>query len=397
MTVPASQHAAAAPGPSAATRLLVALFRDSPVPIGLVDVRSRRIVKANAALERLLGHAPQGLEGRALRDLDKGDPDEVESHLLLTLACANPRPKERIWITASGERVPVEVLAARLDGAQGTMLALYVRDARPHPGPCDAPAGGEPGVPGAPGGDTALRAWMVQKHESLGRLATGFAEELEGILGRVLRSAESLQAGGTSAAATHAGLGEILGAAREARTLVRQLLAYAGRQPVELRTFGFNALIAEHEDALREELPSDIGLLVRPCPGPALVHADPERLREILLHLVEHARESMPDGGYLVVATEEVELDEPFVREHPSTRPGPHVLLTVSDTGRGMDEETRARIFEPFFSTRVRGAGSGMGLATVYGMVKQLGGSIWATSRPGVGTSFRVYLPRVEE
>jgi len=127
------------------------------------------------------------------------------------------------------------------------------------------------------------------------------------------------------------------------------------------------------------------------------VSADPARLKEVLLHLVEHARESMPDGGYVVVATEEVELDEAFAREHPSTRPGPHALLAVSDTGRGMDEETQARIFEPFFSTRAQGAGSGMGLATVYGMVKQLGGSIWVMSRPGVGTTFRVYLPRVEE
>jgi signal transduction histidine kinase len=277
------------------------------------------------------------------------------------------------------------------------MLALYVRDTRPDPGRPDARGGDEPGAAGPPGGEMELRAWMAQKHESLGRLATGFAEELEGILGRVLRSAESLQASGVSAAATHAGLGEILGAAREARSLVHELLAYTGRQPVALRTFGLNELIAEHEDALREELPSDIGLLVRPCAGRTLVHADPERMGEILLHLVEHAREAMPDGGYMVIATEEVELDEPFAREHPSTRPGPHVMLAISDTGRGMDEETRRRIFEPFYSTRVQGAGSGMGLATVYGMVKQLGGSIWVTSRPGVGTSFRVYLARVEE
>jgi PAS domain S-box-containing protein len=379
------------PGPSAATRLLVGLFRDSPVPMALMDVRSRRIVKANAALERLLDH-PQGqLEGRALRDLDAGSPDEVESHLLLALACGNHRPQRRTWVGASGRSVPVEVLAARLDGDQGTVLALYVRDTRP--GATDFDAAKEAGA----GGDgTALSLWMAQKHESLGRLATGFAQELEGILGRVVGSAEALQAGSPSAAAAHAGLGEILGAAREARGLVRELLAYAGRQSLDVRTIGLNEVVADAEAALWEALSSDIGLLLRPCAGPARVSADPERLKEVLIHLVEHAGDSMPDGGYVVVATEEVELDEAFAREHPSTQPGPHAMLAVSDTGRGMDEETRARIFEPFFSTRARGTGGGMGLATVYGMVKQLGGSIWVSSRPGVGTTFRAYLPRVE-
>ncbi len=390
MTIPIRQ-AAPVPGPSPAARVLAGLFRDSPVPMAFVDVRSRRVVRANTALERLLGH-PQGqLEGRALRDLDAGNPEEVDSHLLLSLACGDRRPQRRSWVTASGGSVPVEVLATRLDGDQGTVLALYVRDILAHPATAveDAEAGA--GLEGE-----ALRAWMAQKHESLGRLATGFAEELEGILGRVVRSAEVLQSGGSSGAAAHAGLGEILGAAREARSLVRELLAYAGRQPLEVRTLGLNDVVADAEDALREALPSDIGLLLRPCSGAARVSADPARLKEVLLHLVEHARESMPDGGYVVVATEEVELDEAFAQEHPSTRPGSHALLAVSDTGRGMDEEARARIFEPFFSTRARGTGSGMGLATVYGMVKQLGGSIWVTSRPGVGTTFRVYLPRVE-
>jgi PAS domain S-box-containing protein len=390
MTIPIRQ-AAPVPGPSPAARVLAGLFRDSPVPMAFVDVRSRRVVRANTALERLLGHTQGQLEGRALRDLDSGDPEEVDSHLLLSLACGDHRPQRRSWVTASGRSVPVEVLATRLDGDQGTVLALYVRDVLAHPAAADDAEAGA-GLEGE-----ALRAWMAQKHESLGRLATGFAEELEGILGRVVRSAEVLQSGGSSGAAAHAGLGEILGAAREARALVRELLAYAGRQPVEVRTLSLNDVVADAENALREALPSDIGLLLRPCRGTARVSADRARLKEVLLHLVEHARESMPDGGYVVVATEEVELDEAFAREHPSTRSGPHALLAVSDTGRGMDEETQARIFEPFFSTRGRGAGSGMGLATVYGMVKQLGGSIWVTSRPGVGTTFRVYLPRVEE
>lgn len=391
MTIPATRTEPA-PAVSSATRVLVGLFRDSPIPMAFVDVRSRRVVKANAALEDLLGHPRGRLDGHPLKDLDTGSPDEVDSHLLRALARGDRRPTVRTWRTAAGAVVPVEVHTARLDGEQGAMLALYVRDARPDPPP--GHRGEEPG-PGAE--SPALRAWMAQKHASLGRLATGFAQELEGILGRVVRSAELLQSGSSSSAATHAGLGDILGAAREARTLVRELLAYAGRQPLELETLDLNALVAGAEDTLREALSSDVGLLVRRCTGTAWVSADRERLREVVLHLVEHAGRSMPDGGYVVVATEEVDLDEAFAREHPSTRPGPHVLLSLSDTSPGMDEEAVARIFEPFFSTRDQGPGSGLGLAAVYGVVKQLGGSIWVTSRVGVGTTFRVYLPRVEE
>lgn len=384
-----------APAIDAAMRALVGLFRESPVPMALVDVRSRRVVKANAALERLLGYAQGQLEGHALRQLDAGDSGEMGLHLLFALARGDVRPQRRVWATVSQGTVPVEIQAARLDGEQGTLLALYVRDMRPEPG-----AGGTEALAGtaaqAPGEGASFQRWMVQKHESLGHLATGFAQELEGILGRAVRSAEVLQAGGSSSPATHAGLGEILGAAREARTLVRELLAYAGKQPMELTTFGIDEVVAEVEDTLREALSSDVGLLVRPGAGGARVHGDRERLKEILLHLVEHAGDSMPDGGYVVVATEAVELDEGFAREHPSTRPGPHALLAVSDTGRGMDEATQARIFEPFFSTKACGTGSGLGLAAVYGMVKQMGGSIWVGSRPGLGTTFRVYLPRVE-
>lgn len=391
MTIPATRPTPA-PGPSPATRLLVGLFRDSPVPMALVDMRSRRVVKANTALEDLLGHPRGHLDGRALRELDAGSPDEVDTHLLLGLARGGRRPKQRTWRTAVGDSVPVEVQAARLDGEQGAMLALYVRDARPDALSRLTDEEAEAGTEGP-----ALRSWMAHKHATLGRLATGFGQDLEGILSRVVRSAETLQAGGTSAAAIHAGVGEILGAAREARGLVRELLAYAGRQPLELETFGVNEVVAETEDALREALSSDVGLLVRTCAGEARVSADRKRLGEILLHLVEYAGESMPDGGYVVVATEEVDLDEAFAGEHPSTRPGPHVMLAVSDTGPGMDEETTARIFEPFFSTRDRGPGSGMGLAAVYGVVKQLGGSIWVSSRVGIGTTFRVYLPRLGE
>ncbi|MDP2956725.1 MAG: ATP-binding protein [Longimicrobiales bacterium] len=372
-------------GPSDAEQTLSGLFLESPVPMAFVDVRSKRIVRANDALARLLGHACPDLEGRALRDLDAGNPDEVESHLLLALACRDDRPKRRTWTTASGASLPVELLAARLHADQGTMLVLYVRET-------SGDGEGEPAMD-----QNELRHRMAQKHEAVGRLATGLARELEGILARVVGSAESLQAGASSPAAVHAGLGEILDAGRDARGLLRDLLAFTGRQALEVSAVGLGKVVSDAESAIREAVSSDVGLLLRAPSGGALVNVDPARMQEVLVHLADHAADAMPDGGYLVVAVEEVELDSAFTREHPSTRPGPHVMLSVTDTGAGMDEEACARIFEPFHGAGRSGEESGMGLATAYGIVKQLGGSIWATSRPGAGTTFRIYFPKAEE
>jgi signal transduction histidine kinase len=348
--------------------------------MALVDTQAQRLVEANPALDSLLESPPGALRGLRLADVDDGAASEVDEILVLALACGDHRPRRRRWTTRRGTRVAVDVQAVRLHGDQGSLVALYVVEA--------------PKEPAARTADPELRAWMARKHEAVGGLASGFARELEGILGRAVSSAEALQAGDASAAGTHARVGEILEAAREARALVRDLLAYTGRQALEVHTLDLNRVLAEAEEDLREGLPQDVGLLVRPSPGALPVHADPKRLREVLAQLVENARDALPEGGYAVVATEAVVLDADFVSRHPGSREGPHALLTVSDTGTGMDEETQRRIFEPFFSTRGRGAGSGMGLATVYGIVKQFGGTIWVTSRPQVGTTFRVYLPR---
>ncbi len=366
-------------GANAAERAPLGLFLESPMPTALVDARTRRVVSSNGALERLLGYGPGDLEGRPLRDLDTAPSEEVEEHLLLALACGDHQPRKRSWSTASGESIPVELLATRLDREQGTLLALYVWDARREGTPAESPE--------------ALRVWMKEKHEAVGQMALGLAREFEGILDRVVDTARGLPA--AAAPQRLQALDEILSASRDARRLVRDLLAFTGRQVLELDTVSLNDVVAAAEDSLREALPQDIGLLLRPCAEPARVLADDDQMRRVLLQLVEHARDTMPAGGYVVVATQEVELDEAFVRDHPSTRPGPHVALSVTDTGVGMDEEIRARIFEPFFNApNGPQSGGGMGLAAVYGVVKQLGGSIWVTSRPELGTTFHIYLPR---
>jgi len=238
---------------------------------------------------------------------------------------------------------------------------------------------------------------QAQKMEAVGRLAGGVAHDFNNLLGVITGYGElllrSLPAGNPQRARAQ----DILKAAGRAAALTRQLLAFSRRQVLQPRVFDLNSVVADVEDMLHRLIGDHITLATRLDPDLGRVKADPGQIEQVLMNLVVNSRDAMPGGGTITIETGNAELDETYVREHLGARPGPYVLLKVSDDGAGMDAETQRHIFEPFFTTKKKGQGTGLGLATVYGIVKQSGGYIWVDSALGIGTTVQVFLPRVAD
>jgi len=239
---------------------------------------------------------------------------------------------------------------------------------------------------------------QAQKMEAVGRLSGGIAHDFNNLLGVITGYSEIMQEQLEPNHPLRTCVDEVLGAARRAAELTRQLLVFSRQQVLEPRVLNLNVVVSDMEKMLRRLIGEDIELTTTLDPELGRVKADVSQIEQTIMNLAVNARDAMPQGGKMTIETNNKEIDPAFARSHAfPVRQGPYVLLSVTDTGVGMDSVTQARIFEPFFTTKEKGKGTGLGLSTVYGVVKQSGGYIDVVSEPGHGTTFRVYLPRVEE
>jgi PAS domain S-box-containing protein len=334
----------------------------------------------NRRLEYVTHFQPDELRGRPVPEMFEEEDRAAVAAVIRAAADGGHGEHEVRLVRKDGEPIPYEFSCVPLRNSQGEVIGLT-------------------GV----GTDISERKrleqqlWQLQKMEAVGRLAGGVAHDFGNLLTVIhVRAQLALRRLGPAEPARQDI--ELLDAtAARAGNLVRQLLAFSRKQVLQPKVLDLNAVVEDAEQMLRPLIGEDVSLVTTLAPGLGRVKADPIQLEQVLMNLAGNARDAMPDGGELTIETADVKLDEAFTLEHAGASSGPHVVLRVRDTGTGMDEATRAQIFEPFFTTKPVGKGTGLGLATVYGIVKQHGGYVAVDSGLGRGSTFAVYLPRVDE
>jgi PAS domain S-box-containing protein len=238
---------------------------------------------------------------------------------------------------------------------------------------------------------------QAQRMEAVGRLAGGVAHDFNNLLTIIAGYSELLAAQLPAESAERKDLNEIMHAAERATALTRQLLAFSRRQILQMKVIGLNTVVADVDKMLRRLIGEDVELVTLFDPELGSAKADPTQIEQVIMNLAVNARDAMPGGGRLLIETANADLDEHYCRRHPEVKPGRYVMLAVTDNGAGMTPAVMRHIFEPFFTTKSRDKGTGLGLSTVYGIIKQSGGSIFCHSEVGRGTTFKIFLPRVDE
>jgi PAS domain S-box-containing protein len=363
-----------------------AVLEAAPNAIVAID-REGRIVYANPQVVTTFGHAPEELFGEPVEMLL---PERVQErhrqHRQGFFAQPTARPMG-IGMDLAGRRrdgseFPVEISLSPVDTAEGPLVFATVVDITAR--------------------KTAEQELLqAQKMESIGRLAGGIAHDFNNMLSAIRGFAELLHEDLEAdppppVEELQHSVAAISNAADRAAALTAQLLAFSRRQVLAAAPLNLAIAVRSMEPMLRRLIGEQIQLAMRLEPRTGTIRGDPAQIDQILINLIVNARDAMPDGGTVTIETGNVTFDEPYALEHFELAPGPYVLLAVSDSGVGMNRETREHIFEPFFTTKAQGEGTGLGLATIYGIVRQSGGHIWLYSEPGQGTTFKLYFPRIE-
>jgi two-component system cell cycle sensor histidine kinase/response regulator CckA len=360
-------------------------FEASPLGIGLIS-KDRKIQWHNQTTARMLGYASDELQGKNTRMLYRNDAefDRVGDAMETLGPGKSTSDMETRWVRKDGSSFDCHIRHALLDPeSKSSVILAMVEDITERKK--------------AEEERKKLEAQLnqAQKMEAIGTLAGGVAHDFNNILTTIIGNADLALMDLGKHTSLYRSITEIQKAGHRAAALTRQLLAFSRKELIRPEVLDLNTLIMNIEKMLRRLIGEDIALGTAYTPDPWQVTADPGQMEQVVMNLVVNARDAMPKGGKLTIETANVELDEDYFRDHGvENEAGPYVMLAVADTGTGMDKETRARIFEPFFTTKGMGRGTGLGLSTVYGIVKQNRGHIWVYSEPERGTTFKVYLPR---
>lgn len=360
------------------------LFNSASDAIFICDFTGRFLEVNEAACERL-GFTQEELLQMRCEDIEAPEYAGLLSRRLDELREHGHIVFETEHLTKEGEKVPVEVSARIIEHAGTPAVLTIARDITERKA--------------AEKEKEKLEEQLVhsQKMEAIGRLAGGIAHDFNNLLTTILGHADLVLTSAEGSEPLLEDVQAIKKAGERAASLVRQLLAFSRKQVLQPAVLDLNSVVIDMEKMLRRLIGEDIELETVLKPGLHQVKVDPGQIEQIIMNLAVNARDAMPQGGKLTVETANVELSEDYTRRRPMMRPGPYVMLVLSDTGIGMEAETLSHVFEPFFTTKELGKGTGLGLATVYGIVKQSGGYIWVYSEPGEGTTFKIYLPSVQE
>jgi len=379
-------------GTSAGTKNPLSLFKSEDMVLALLESASQgiisidclgKIVLANRRAEDMFGYSREELLGARIELLL---PESKRSTHTRQREDYFARPRTRpmgIGMDLSGRRkdgteFPLEVSLSTVESEDGTFGIAFVSDISQR---------------------KLLEEQLIhaQKMEAVGRLAGGVAHDFNNMLTVISGYNRMLLDDLSPLDPLRGNAEEILKAADRAAALTNQLLAFSRRQIIRPRVLNPNSVLSNTQRMLQRLIGEDIQLVLNLSKDTGNMRADPQHIEQAIVNLAVNARDAMPSGGRITIETANAHLDENYTRTHLGMHPGDFVMIAMSDTGHGMDSETRRHIFEPFFTTKERGKGTGLGLATVYGMVKQSGGDIWVYSELGKGTTFKLYFPKVSE
>jgi two-component system, cell cycle sensor histidine kinase and response regulator CckA len=358
--------------------ILRLLFENSPMATWLFEVETLRFLRVNQAALRQYGYSAEEFEKMTVLNIRPlSERESARSHL----KTIHPSCEEhgiRVHQAKDGRTFEVELISHELHYAGRRVRLVVAQDIseRKHL-------------------EGQLR--QAQKMEAIGRLAGGVAHDFNNLLMVIKGHTELLLNVLPPADHVTRKIEQIDRSAERAAALTRQLLAFSRMQVLQPQVINLNTIIEEMGKLLPRLIGEDIELAIHAAADLGAIRADASQMEQVLMNLAVNARDAMPSGGKLLIETSNLELDQGYTVSHPLMKPGSYVQLVVTDNGRGMDAETQARIFEPFFTTKEKGKGTGLGLATVYGIIKQSGGFIWVYSEVDKGTSFKIYLPRVDQ